>query len=128
MKHTSKSKGGCPSKPTEEKRYRVVTIKLIDAEYFDLKTRAKSAGVKLSEFIRHSAFRLTIVSRLSEAEKNLAQSILHMSPDFSQAMKWLNRFKTIRAAQKLLSVIDAMYEILKKLRPNKETTYVCENT
>ncbi len=128
MKYTSKSKGGRPSKPTEEKRDRVVTIKLTDAEYFDLKSRAKSAGVKLSEFIRHGAFRLTIVSRLSEAEKNLAQSILHMSSDFSQAMKWLNRFKTIRAAQKLLSVIDAMYEILKKLRPNKETAYVCENT
>ncbi len=128
MKYTSKSKGGRPSKPTKEKRNRVVTIKLTDAEYFDLKTRAKSAGVKLSEFIRHGSFRLTIVSRLSEAENNLAQSILHMSSDFSQAMKWLNRFKTIRAAQKLLAVIDAMYEILKKLRPNKETAYVCENT
>lgn len=128
MKCTSKSKGGRPSKPTDEKRDRVVTIKLTDAEYFDLKARAKSAGVKLSEFIRHGASRLTIVSRLSEAEKNLAQSILHISSDFSQAMKWLNRFKTIRVAQKLLAVIDSMYEILKKLRANKETVYVCENT
>ena len=44
MKYTSKSKGGRPSKPTDEKRDRVVTIKLTDAEYFDLKERAKSAG------------------------------------------------------------------------------------
>ena len=128
MKYTSKSKGGRPSKPTEEKRDRVVTIKLTDAEYFDLKERAKSAGVKLSEFVRHSAFRLTIVSRLNEVELKIAQGILHLSPDFNQAITWLNRFKTIRAAQKLLAVIDAMYDILKKLRPNKEVAYVCKNT
>ena len=128
MKYTSKSKGGRPSKPTDEKRDRVVTIKLTDAEYFDLKERAKSAGVKLSEFVRHSAFRLTIVSRLNEVELKIAQGILHLSPDFNQAITWLNRFKTIRAAQKLLAVIDAMYDILKKLRPNKEVAYVCKNT
>ena len=128
MKYTSRSKGGRPSKPTDEKRDRVVTIKLTDAEYFDLKERAKSAGVKLSEFIRHSAFRLTIVSRLNETELKIAQGIVRMSPDFNQAITWLHSLKTIRSAQKLLSIIDAMYEILKKLRPNKETAYVCKNT
>ena len=105
-----------------------MTIKLTDAEYFNLKERAKSAGVKLSEFIRHSAFRLTIVSRLNETELKIAQGILRLSPDFNQAITWLNRFKTIRAAQKLLAVIDTMYEILRRLRPNKEVAYVCENT
>ena len=125
MKYTSKSKGGRPSKPTDEKRDRVVTIKLTDTEYFHLKERAKSAGVKLSEFVRHSAFRLTIVSRLNEVELKIAQGILHLSPDFNQAITWLNRFKTIRAAQKMLAVID---EILRKLRPNKEVAYVCENS
>ena len=128
MRLNNKTKGGRPSKPTEEKRNRVVTIKLTDAEYFDLKERAKSAGVKLSEFVRHSAFRLTIVSRLNETELKIAQGILRLSPDFNQAITWLNRFKTIRAAQKILTVIDAMYEILRKLRPNKEVAYVCENT
>ena len=128
MKCTSKSKGGRPSKPTDEKRDRVVTIKLTDAEYSDLSTRAKMAGVRIAEFIRRGAFRLTIVSRLSEDEKELAQGIVRMSPDFNQAITWLHSLKTIRAAQKLLSIIDAMYEILKKLRPNKETAYVCKNT
>ena len=125
MKYTSKSKSGSPSKPIDEKRDRVVTIKLTDAEYFHLKERAKSAGVKLSEFVRHSAFRLTIVSRLNEVELKIAQGILHLSPDFNQAITWLNRFKTIRAAQKMLAVID---EILRKLRPNKEVAYVCETS
>ena len=128
MRLNNKTKGGRPSKPTEEKRNRVVTIKLTDAEYFDLSTRAKMAGVRIAEFIRHGAFRLTIVSRLSEDEKELAQGIVRMSLDFNQAITWLHSLKTIRAAQKLLSIIDAMYEILKKLRPNKETAYVCKNT
>ena len=128
MRLNNKTKGGRPSKPTEEKRNRVVTIKLTDAEYSDLSTRAKMAGVRIAEFIRHRAFRLTIVSRLSEDEKELAQGVVRMSPDFNQAITWLHSLKTIRAAQKLLSIIDAMYEILKKLRPNKETAYVCKNT
>ena len=128
MRLNNKTKGGRPSKPTEEKRNRDVTIKLTDAEYFDLKERAKSAGVRLSEFIRHSAFRLTIVSRLNETELKIAQGILHLSPDFNQAITWLHSLKTIRAAQKLLAVIDTMYEILRKLRPNKEVAYVCENS
>ena len=128
MRLNNKTKGGRPSKPTEEKRNRVVTIKLTDAEYSDLNTRAKMAGVRIAEFIRRGAFRLTIVSRLSEDEKELAQGIVRMSPDFNQAITWLHSLKTIRSAQKLLSIIDAMYEILKKLRPNKETAYVCKNT
>ena len=128
MRLNNKTKGGRPSKPTEEKRNRVVTIKLTDAEYSNLSTRAKMAGVRIAEFIRRGAFRLTIVSRLSEDEKELAQGIVRMSPDFNQAITWLHSLKTIRAAQRLLSIIDAMYEILKKLRPNKETAYVCKNT
>ncbi len=36
-------KGGRPSKPTDEKRTHVVTIKLNDAEYSDLLVRSKTA-------------------------------------------------------------------------------------
>ncbi len=128
MKMIDNRKGGRPSKPTDEKRTHTVNIKLTDAEYFDLKKRAKSAGVKLSEFIRHGAFRLTIVSRLNEIETEIAQKILRLSSDFNQAVTWLNRLKLRKAADKLLAVVDAMFDILKKLRPNKETDYVCKNT
>lgn len=128
MKKIDNRKGGRPSKPTDEKRTHTVTIKLTDAEYFDLRKRAKSAGVKLSEFIRHGAFRLTIVSRLNEIETEIAQKILRLGSDFNQAVTWLNRLKLRIAADKLLAVVDAMFDILKKLRPNKETDYVCKNT
>ena len=53
-------KGGRPSKPTDEKRTHVVTIKLNDAEYSDLLERSKTDGVKMAEYVRHGAFRLTI--------------------------------------------------------------------
>lgn len=119
---------GRPQKPTDEKRTHVVTIKLTDAEYSDLCKRANAAGVKLAEFVRHGAFRLTIVSRLSEMEMYVAQGILRLSSDFNQALTWLNRLKLRSAAQKLLKVVDNMFEILGKLRPNKEADYVCKDT
>ena len=121
-------KGGRPSKPTDEKRTHVVTIKLNDAEYSDLLERSKAAGVKMAEYVRHGAFRLTIVSRLSEIEKEIARGILNLSSDFNQAMTCFHQLKLCSAANKLAAVVDKMFDILKKLRPNKETDYVCKNT
>lgn len=130
MTRMSKStfrKGGRPSKPTDEKRTRVVTIKLTDAEHADLKKRSKAAGVKIAEYIRHGAFRLTIVSRLNEIETEIAKGILRLSSDFNQAMTCFHQLKLRSAANKLAAVVDRMFDILKKLRPNKETDYVCKN-
>ncbi|NBI21479.1 hypothetical protein D1638_11170 [Muribaculaceae bacterium Z1] len=121
-------KGGRPSKPTDEKRSHVVTIKLTDAEYSDLLERSKAAGVKMAEYVRHGAFRLTIVSRLSEIEKEIAKGILNLSSDFNQSMTCFHQLKLRSAANKLAAVVDKMFDILKKLRPNKETDYVCKNT
>lgn len=120
-------KGGRPSKPTDEKRTHVVTIKLTDAEHADLKKRSKDAGVKLAEYVRHGAFRLTIVSRLTEIEKEIARGILNLSSDFNQAMTCFHQLKLRSAANKLAAVVDRMFDILKKLKPNKETDYVCKN-
>ena len=113
-------KGGRPSKPTDEKRTHVVTIKLNDAEYSDLLERSKAAGVKMAEYVRHGAFRLTIVSRLSEIEKEIARGILNLSSDFNQAMTCFHQLKLRSAANKLAAVVDKMFDILKKLRPNKQ--------
>ena len=106
----------------------MVTIKLNDAEYSDLLVRSKAAGVKMAEYVRHGAFRLTIVSRLSETEQEIAKGILNLSPDFNQAMTCFHQLKLRSAANKLMAVVDRMFEILKKLRPNKDTEYVCKNT
>ena len=127
MSKSPTRKGGRPSKPTDEKRTHVVTIKLTDAEHSDLKARAKAFGVKLAEYVRHGAFRLTIVSRLSEIEKEIARKIIALSPDFNQAMTCFHQLKLRSAANKLAAVVDRMFEILKILRPNKETDYVCKN-
>lgn len=128
MSKSPTRKGGRPSKPTDEKRTRVVTIKLTDAEHADLKKRSEAAGVKLAEYVRHGAFRLTIVSRLREIEKEIARGILNLSSDFNQAMTCFHQLKLRSAANKLAAVVDKMFEILKKLRPNKDTDYVCKNT
>ena len=116
MSKSPTRKGGRPSKPTDEKRTRVVTIKLTDAEHADLKKRSKDAGVKLAEYVRHGAFRLTIV-----------RGILNLSSDFNQAMTCFHQLKLRSATNKLAAVVDRMFDILKKLKPNKETDYVCKN-
>ena len=127
MSKSPARKGGRPSKPTDEKRTHVVTIKLNDTEYSDLLERSKTAGVKMAEYVRHGAFRLTIVSRLSGIEQEIARGILNLSSDFNQAMTCFNQLKLRSAANKLAAVVDRMFDILKKLKPHKETDYVCKN-
>ena len=127
MSKSTTVKGGRPSKPTDEKRTHVVTIKLNDAEYFALLSRSNAAGVKMAEYVSHGAFRLTIVSRLNEIETGIARGILNLSSDFNQAMKCFHQLKLLSAANKLAAVVDRMFDILKKLKPNKETDYVCKN-
>ena len=127
MSKSTTGKGGRPSKPTDEKRTHVVTIKLNEAEYSDLLERSKAAGVKMAEYVRHGAFRLTIVSRLNEIETGIARGILNLSSDFNQAMACFHQLKLCSAANKLAAVVDRMFDVLKKLKPNKETDYVCKN-
>ncbi len=43
-------------------------------------------------------------------------------------MTCFHQLKLRSAANKLAAVVDKMFDILKKLRPNKETDYVCKNT
>ncbi len=123
MSKSPTRKGGRPSKPTDEKRTHVVTIKLTDAEHADLKKRSKAAGVKLAEYVRHGAFRLTIVSRLTEIEKEIARGILNLSSDFNQAMTCFHQLKLRSAANKLAAVVDWMFDIEVVLTYFKHTKY-----
>ncbi|MCM1141304.1 MAG: hypothetical protein NC453_22275 [Muribaculum sp.] len=124
MNEDQPSKGGRPPKPDDEKRSKTVTVKLTEAEYKEVKKRADAAGVNLSEYVRHGSFRLTIVSRLNEEEKKIAQGILHLGSDFNQALRWMNTIQSRVAAQKLHKIVDGMFEILGQLRPKQETEYV----
>lgn len=86
-----------------------MTIKLKDAEYSDLLERSKAAGVKMAEYVRHGAFRLTIVSRLNEIETGIARGILNLSSDFNQAMTCFHQLKFRSAANKLLLLSDKIF-------------------
>ena len=46
------NKGGCPVKEATEKLKYRVTVKMATEDYYLLKSKAKSAGVSASEFIR----------------------------------------------------------------------------
>lgn len=99
-----------------------MSVKLTDAEHRELKRRARSAGVKLADFIRQGCFRLTVVSRVTDEDRRLIREITAMHTNFNQAVKWLNTYKCQDAADRLLIVIDTMFDLLKKLRPNSNTT------
>jgi hypothetical protein len=57
--------GGRPAKKLGEKRRYTVSVKLDTREYVSLKTKANSAGITRSEFIRQSISESVVRSRLT---------------------------------------------------------------
>ena len=60
------NKGGCPVKEATEKLKYRVTVKMATEDYYLLKSKAKSAGVSASEFIRGCITEGGVKERLSK--------------------------------------------------------------
>ena len=64
------NKGGRPVKEATEKLKYRVTVKMATEDYYLLKSKAKSAGVSASEFIRGCITEGGVKERLSKADIN----------------------------------------------------------
>ena len=86
-------------------------------EYFILKEKSKQAGVKVSEFLRDSAFRSRIVPRLSEEERGFIRHLIGMSANINQVARACHREGVFEAAQFFERYRSEMDAVLVKLKP-----------
>lgn len=84
------NKGGRPVKGVTEKLKYRITVKMATADYYLLKSKAKSAGVSASEFIRGCITQGSVRERLSKEHCDLIRKLCGMANNLNQLARKAN--------------------------------------
>lgn len=85
-----KNKGGRPVKGAAEKLKYRITVKMATEDYYLLKSKAKSAGVSASEFIRGCIAEGCVKERLSKEHGDLIRKLCGMANNLNQLARKAN--------------------------------------
>ena len=85
-----KNKGGRPVKGAAEKLKYRITVKMATEDYYLLKSKAKSAGVSASEFIRGCISEGGVKERLSKEHGDLIRKLCGMANNLNQLARKAN--------------------------------------
>lgn len=84
------NKGGRPIKSVTEKLKYRITVKMATEDYYLLKSKAKSAGVSSSEFIRGCITNGGVKERLSKEHSDLIRKLCGMANNLNQLARKAN--------------------------------------
>ena len=84
------NKGGRPVKGVTEKLKYRITAKMATEDYYLLKSKAKSAGVSVSEFIRGCITQGGVRERLSKEHSDLIRKLCGMANNLNQLARKAN--------------------------------------
>ena len=108
---------GRPTKPIK-KEVRAA-IRFTKAEYFIIKEKAATAGVKPSFFIRQTAIHAMVKSRLTEEERHFVRQLIGMSNNLNQLVKSCHQEGVFKAMVYFENYRKSIDELLKNLRNAK---------
>jgi hypothetical protein len=110
------NKGGRPAKSLAEKRKYRLSLKLNTKEYFELKSKAKTASKNRCDFIRELILSGEVIGRFSPEQNEAIRKITGMANNLNQLVKlahvqgvWYIEI----TAKKLLDDLD---ELLKRIK------------
>lgn len=84
------NKGGRPVKGVTEKLKYCITVKMATEDYYLLKSKAKSAGVSASEFVRGCITEGGVKERLSKEHGDLIRKLCGMANNLNQLARKAN--------------------------------------
>lgn len=84
------NKGGRPIKGIAEKLKYRITVKMATEDYYLLKSKAKSAGVSASEFVRGCITEGGVKERLSKEHGDLIRKLCGMANNLNQLARKAN--------------------------------------
>ena len=84
------NKGGRPVKGAAEKLKYRITVKMATEDYYLLKSKAKSAGISASEFIRGCITKGGVKERLSKEHGDLIRKLCGMANNLNQLARKAN--------------------------------------
>ena len=116
MTKSEYNKGGRPTKGAAEKKKHRITVKLKTQDYYTLKSKAKSAGISMSEFVRKVLDKGNVIERLTVEQADFIRKLCGMSNNLNQLAHRANAegFHTIAPFHKI--IISKIDEILNLIR------------
>lgn len=113
-------RGGRPAKKLGEKRRYTVSVKLDTREYVSLKTKANSAGISRSEYIRQSISRSVIRSRLTPELNTYIRKLSGMGNNLNQIARKANAEGYTNARSEYLYLADKIDNVIKDIRDDSK--------
>lgn len=113
-------RGGRPAKKLGEKRRYTVSVKLDTREYVSLKTKANSAGISRSEYIRQSISRSVIRSRLTPELNTHIRKLAGIGNNLNQIARKANAEGYTNARSEYLYLADKIDNVIKDIRDDSK--------
>jgi len=109
-------RGGRPAKKLGEKRRYTVSVKLDTREYFSLRTKANSAGISRSEFIRQSISGSMIRPRITPELHTHIRKLSGMGNNLNQIARRANAEGYTNARGEYLHLAVKIDDLIEALR------------
>lgn len=107
---------GRPPKNAEDKRSKKISATFTEAEYAEIKNKAEAAGLTIAELLRVSVFRLTIVERLTEFEREAIREFMYQGKNLNLLTKAALKNAWMSVKRKIDNFFAALQPIIEKLK------------
>ncbi len=93
-----------------------IKIRVDESEKTEWKSKAKSFGLNLSEFIRQAINKKKIHGKAeTEAKKEMTRQVARIGSNLNQIARWANTYKSNAEALQVIVRLDAINEEIKKI-------------
>jgi len=86
----NRNRNGRPTKSAAEKKGYKVSLKMATEEYYSLKSKARLAGISLSEYVRQTIKKSEVKQRLSPEHLGYVRQLSGMANNINQIAKKAN--------------------------------------
>ena len=107
---------GRPKKESSDKRTRKVSVNFTDAEEREIKEKAAQAGVSIAELLRISAFRLSVIERLTNFEREALRELMYQGKNLNDQVRACQANAWPSTKRKAEACLDGILAILGKLK------------
>jgi len=86
----NQNRNGRPTKSATEKKGYKVSLKMATEEYYSLKSKARLAGITMSEYVRHAVKKSEVRQRLSPEHLGYIRQLSGMANNINQIARKAN--------------------------------------
>ena len=112
---------GRPKKGSSDKRDRKVSVNFTETEEREVKAKAAAAGVSIAELLRISAFRLSIVGRLTDFEREAIRELMYQGKNLNAQVKACQANSWPSTKRKAEACLDGILATLCKLKTSNSS-------